>query len=90
MKIKARVWQHGRPEEEHSQVLVYPEQGEHPHTTAMQAAMRFCREWRDVEGRGMEAGWFPLLLSVRMEDSEPVTVRVWARFEPQFRAEMMP
>ena len=90
MKIKARVWQRGRPEDEHSQVFVDAEPGEALHTTAMQAAMRFCREWQDVEGRGIGASWFPLALMVRVEGAEPVRVIVRARFEPQFSAEVMP
>lgn len=89
MKIKAKVWQDGRPEEEHSQVLVDAEPGEAPHTTAMQSAMRFCREWRDDEGRGMGASWFPLRLMVRVEGKGPVRVLVRARFEPQFSAEIV-
>lgn len=90
MKIKAKVWQYGRPEEEHSRVMVDAGPGEALHTTAMQAAMRFCREWRDAEGRGIGASWFPLALMVRVEGAEPIAVTVRAWFEPKFSAEVMP
>lgn len=87
MKIKAKVWQHGRPEEEHSQVLVDSAlELTHEHASR-RCAEHFC-EVACSESDLHEAD-FPLDLMVRVEGKGPIAVRVHARFEPQFYADVV-